>query len=190
MDWGFLDIFKKAEFNSLMLSIAVSGGFMYFSHIDSIIFGLFSIASVYCLIRFVVYCYINIASHIDTKRYEAQQKRDKENKEKEYEEKRRIEITRMFYGLSDSNKFVLASLLLKGDKDSYNYNVLHYPKYGNDSVNISTARHISMINRTSYGSGDYCISTQDYTDTMTVTIDPILYGLIENYIKKEQSKNK
>lgn len=189
MDWGFLDIFKKAEFNSLMLSIAVSGGFMYFSHIDSIIFGLFSIASVYCLIRFVVYCYINIATHIDTKRYEAQQKRDKENKEKEYEENRRIEITRMFYGLSDSNKFVLASLLLKGDKDSYNYNVLHFPKYGNDSVNINTAQEITMIYRTEYGGGQYTINIKEYTDTVSVTIDSILYNLIESYIKKEQSKN-
>lgn len=190
MDWGFLDIFKKAEFNSLMLSIAVSGGFMYFSHIDSIIFGLFSIASVYCLIRFVVYCYINIATHIDTKRYEAQQKRDKELKAQAYKEERRIEISRMFEGLSDSNKFILASILLKGKRDSFYDNVLHFPKYGEDSFNISKAQHISMINRTGYGSGDYCIGTKDYTDTMSVTIDPILFGLIDDYIKKEQSKNK
>lgn len=191
MDWDILNIFKKAEFNSLMLSIAAAGWILYYLGVFkeySLIAAL--VASIYCVIRFVVCCYKNIVARIDAKNYEAQQKREKEHKEKAYEEKRRIEISRMFDGLSGSNKFVLASLLLKGDKDSYNYNVLHYPKYGNDSVNISTAQHISMINRTSYGSGDYCISTQDYTDTMTVTIDPILYGLIENYIKKEQSKNK
>ena len=187
MDWGFLDIFKKAEFNSLMLSIAISGGIMYYYHIDSIIFGLFSVASIYCMIRFVVYCYVTIVAHIATKNYEAQKKRDKELKDKAYEDNRRIEISRMFEGLSDPNKFILASILINGKKDSFKYNVLHFPKYGNDASNIFMAQEISKIYRTGYGSGDYCISTRDYTDTITVTIDPILYGLIENCINKSKT---
>ena len=191
MDWDILNIFKKAEFNSLMLSTAAAGWILFYLGVFkeySLIAAL--VASIYCLIRFVVCCYKNYVARIDAKNYEAQQKRDKELKAQAYKEERRIEISRMFEGLSDSNKFILASILLKGKRDSFYDNVLHFPKYGEDSFNISKAQHISMINRTGYGSGDYCIDTKDYTDTMSVTIDPILYGLIDDYIKKEQSKNK
>lgn len=190
MDWDILNIFKKAEFNSLMLSIAAAGWILYYLGVFkeySLIAAL--VASIYCLIRFVLCCYKNFVARIDAKNYEAQQKREKEHKEKAYEEKRRIEISRMFDGLSGSNKFVLASLLLKGNKDSYNYNVLHFPKYGNDSVNIYTAQEITMIYRTEYGGGQYTINIKEYTDTVSVTIDSILYNLIESYIQKEQSKN-
>ncbi len=188
MDWGFLDIFKKAEFNTLMLSIAITGGIMYFCHIDSIIFGLFSAASIYCLIRFVVYCYLTIVAHIATKNYQAQMKRDKELKDKANEDNRRIEISRMFEGLSDSNKFILASILINGEKDSFHYNVLHFPKYGKDASNIFIAQDISMIYRTGIGGGQYCINKREYTDTISVTIDPILYEIIEKYIEKIKSK--
>lgn len=187
MDWGFLDIFKKAEFNSLMLSIAISGGIMYYYHIDSIIFGLFSVASIYCMIRFVVYCYVTIVAHIATKNYEAQKKRDKELKDKAYEDNRRIEISRMFEGLSDHNKFILTSILINGKKDSYYYNVLNFPKYGKDASNIFMAQDISMIYRTEIGGGQYCIHRKEYTDTICVTIDPILYEIIAKYIEENKS---
>lgn len=39
MDWGFLDIFKKADFISLMFSAAITGWIMYYFQIDSFIFG-------------------------------------------------------------------------------------------------------------------------------------------------------
>ena len=128
MDWGFLDIFKKAEFNSLMLSIAAAGWILYYLGVFkeySLIAAL--VASIYCLIRFVVYCYENFVARIDAKNYEAQQKRDKELKAQADKEKRRIEISRMFEGLSDHNKFILASILINGKKDSYYYNVLNFP---------------------------------------------------------------
>ena len=188
MDWGFLDILKKAEFNSLMLSIAITGGIMYYYHIDSIIFGLFSFASIYCLIRFVVFCYERITSSRATKKYEKQKKHDKEIQEKANEEKRRIEIYRMFEGLSDHNKFILASILINGKKDSFYSNVLIFPKYGKDASNIFIAQDISMIYRTGIGGGQYCISKKDYTDTVSVTIDPILYEIIAKYIDDNKSK--
>lgn len=187
MDWEVLDIFKKAEFNTLMLSVAIAGWILYYIGIFkeySLIAAL--IASIYCLIRFVVFCYETIGAHITTKNYEAQKKHEKENKEKEYEEKRRIEISRMFEGLSDSNKYILASILLNGKKDSYNYNVLHFPKYGKDASNIFMAQGISMIYRTGIGGGQYCINKREYTDTISVTIDPILYEIIEKYIEKNR----
>lgn len=189
MDWGFIDIFKKAEFNSLMLSVAIAGWILYY-------IGLFKeyslmvalIASIYCLIRFVAYCYETIVANITAKKYEAQKKRDKELKDKAYEDNRRIEISRMFEGLSHHNKYILASILINGKKDSFHYNVLHFPKYGNDSINVYTAQDVSMIYRTGIGGGQCCISTNEYTDTMSVTIDPILYEIIEKYIEENKSK--
>lgn len=188
MDWGFLDIFKKAEFNSLMLSIAAAGWILYYLGVFkeySLIAAL--VASIYCLIRFVVYWYERTASSRATKIYEKQKKRDKEIQEKANEEKRRIEISRMFEGLSDHNKFILASILINGKKDSYNYNVLNFPKYGNDASNIFMAQDISLIYRTEIGGGQYCIHRKEYTDTICVTIDPILYEIIAKYIEENKS---
>lgn len=188
MDWGFLDIFKKADFNTLMLSVAIAGWILYcigryteYSLIAALI------TSVYCVIRVIVYFYQRIMSNIEVEKYEAQKRREQETKEKAYEDNRRVEITRMFEGLTDPNKCILASILLNGKKDSYSCNVFHFPRYGKDASNIFMAQEISKIYRTGYGSGDYCISTRDYTDTITVTIDPILYGLIENHINKSKT---
>lgn len=189
MDWGFLNIFKKAEFNTLMLSVAIAGWILYN-------IGLFKeyslvaalIASIYCLIRFVVFCYETIVARITAKNYEAQKKHEKENKEKAYEDNRRIEISRMFEGLSDHNKYILASILINGKKDSFHYNVLNFPKYGNDISNIFLAQEISIIYRRGIGGGQYCIHKKDYTDTISVTIDPILYEIIAKYIEDNKSK--
>ena len=188
MDWGFLDIFKKAEFNTLMLSVAIAGWILYY-------IGLFKeyslvaalIASIYCLIRSVVFCYETIVAHILAKNYEAQKKHEKENEEKAYKDNRRIEISRMFEGLSDHNKYILASILINGKKDSFHSNVLIFPKYGNDTSNIFMAQEISMIYRTEIGGGQYCINKKDYTDTISVTIDPILYEIIAKYIEENKS---
>lgn len=189
MDWGFLDIFKKADFNTLMLSVAIAGWILYCIGIYkeySLIAAL--ITSVYCVIRVIVYFYQRIMSNIEVEKYEAQKKRDKELKDKAYEDNRRIEISRMFEGLSDPNKFILASILINGKKDSFKYNVLHFPKYGNDASNIFLAQDISMIYRTEIGGGQYCIYKKDYTDTISVTIDPILYEIISKYIEDNKSK--
>lgn len=191
MDWGFLDIFKKAEFNTLMLSVAIAGWILYYIGVFkeySLIAAL--ITSIYCATRVVVYFYHIIISNREKKKNEAQKRRDKETKEKAYEENRRMEITRMFEGLSDSKKLILVLILIKGKKDPFNYNVLHFPKYGNDSdsINLIMAQDISMIYRTAIGGGQYCINKREYTDTISVTIDPILFEIIEKYI--EENKNK
>lgn len=188
MDWDFLNIFKKAEFNTLMLSVAITGWILF-------IIGMFKeysliaalITSIYCAIRVIIYCYQTIISTRKTKINDKQKEREKEIKEKEYEENRRIEISRMFEGLSDSNKFILASILLNGKKDAFNYNVLLFPKYGRDYTNIYMAQEISMIYRTGYGGGQNCIIIKEYTDSISVTIDSILYEIIEKYINKEKN---
>ena len=36
MDWSFLDIFKKADFNTLMFSIAVTGWILFYIYPENI----------------------------------------------------------------------------------------------------------------------------------------------------------
>ena len=76
MDWGFINIFKKAEFNTLMLSIAIAGWIMNIWIIPDNVYvvGITIMASIYCVIRFVVFCY-NYTSH-------KQEQKAKEKKQK------------------------------------------------------------------------------------------------------------
>lgn len=183
MDWDILNIFKKAEFNSLMLSIAIPGWILYYLGVFkeySLIVAL--VASVYCLIRFIVCCYKNIVARIAAKKYEAQQKRDKELKAQAEKEERRIEISRMFKGLTEENKKTLAYILLKGKPDEFDCYILHFNPYSDDSSYVHQAKSISQIFRNPWGSGNDCIWIKHYTNTLAAEIDPYLYDLIKGYI--------
>jgi len=185
MDWDILNIFKKAEFNSLMLSIAAAGWILYYLGVFkeySLIAAL--VASIYCIIRFVVYWYERIASSRATKKCEKQNKRDKEIQKKANEEKRRIEISRMFKGLTDENKKTLAYILLKGKPDEFDCYVLHFNPHSDDTLYVQKAKNISQIFRNPWGSGSDCIWFKHYTNTLAAEIDPYLYDLIKGYIDK------
>ena len=186
MDWGFLDIFKKADFISLMFSVAITGWIMYYFHIDSFIFGFACLASVYCITRLVVFCYQRFVRIRSIKKANKQEQLAKEQEEKRYEENRKIEISRMFHGLLDSNKFILASILINGEKDEYYDNVYHFQKYRKESVDLEIAQSISVIYRDRIGSGQTCISIRDYHDSVVATIDPYLYDLIKQYIENKK----
>lgn len=183
MDWGFLDIFKKAEFNTLMLSVAITGWILYFFvSVNIYILGAALLSSAYCIIRFIVHIYQRISVIRDNKRYEAQKKKDKENSEAERKKARNIEISRMFNGLTEDNKKTLAYILLKGKKDEFNYNVLHFTPYSEESFHVQQAVDLSKIFRNPWGDGNDCIWIRHYTDTLAATIDPYLYDLIKGYI--------
>jgi hypothetical protein len=188
MDWGFIDIFKRADFNSLMVAVAITGWIMYYFQIENIIFGLASIASIYCIIRFVVFCYQRFVRIRSIKKANKQEQLAKEQEEKRYEENRKIEISRMFDGLSDSNKFILASILINGKKDKYYDNVYHFQKYSKESLDLEMAQSISVIYRDRIGSGQACISIRDYQDTVVATIDPFLCDLIKQHIEKNKAQ--
>ena len=185
MDWDILNIFKKAEFNSLMLSTAAAGWILFYLGVFkeySLIAAL--VASIYCLIRFVVCCYKNFVARIDAKNCEAQQKRDKELKAQAEKEERRIEISRMFKGLTEENKKTLAYILLKGKPDEFDCYILHFNPYSDDSSYVHQAKSISQIFRNPWGSGNDCIWIKHYTNTLAAEIDPYLYDLIKGYIDK------
>ena len=188
MDWGFLDIFKKAEFNSLMVAVAITGWIMYYFHIDSFIFGFACFASVYCITRFVVFCYQRFVRIRSIKKANKQEQLAKEEEEKRYEENRKIEISRMFAGLSDPNKFILASILINGKKDPYYDNVFHFQKYSKESMDLEIAQSISEIYRDWSGSGQACICIREYQDSVAATIDPFLCGLIKQHIENNKAQ--
>ena len=183
MDWGFLDIFKKAEFNTLMLSVAITGWILFiFAPMNIYILGAAILASAYCIIRLIVYTYQYFTFKRENKRYEAQKKKEKEDKEAERKEARNIEISRMFNGLTEENKKTLAYIFLKGKKDTFNQYVLHFTPYSDESYHVQQAVDISKIFRDPWGHGDDCIWIKHYTDTLAATIDPYLYALIKRYI--------
>lgn len=188
MDWGFLDIFKKAEFNSLMVALAITGWIMYYFQIDNLIFGFACFASIYCIIRFVVFCYQRLIRIRNIKKIYKQEQLAKEQKEKKYEENRTMEITRMFEGLSDVNKFYLSSLIINGKTDPYNYNVFHFQNNYKESIFVEFLLPVTEIFKDGYGIGMPTLSTQDYADSIAVTIDPYLYDLTKQYIEKKNGQ--
>ena len=185
MDWGFLDIFKKAEFNTLMLSVAITGWILYFFFSRNVyISGAAILSSAYCVIRLIVYAYHYFSLKCQKKKYDAQMKKEKEDKKEERMRKRNIEISRMFEGLKDENKKHLAFVILRGKTDSFHSNVLHFNPFSDDFSYVYSAVNISKIFRDAYGQGDDCIWISHYTDTLAATIDPFLYNLIKQYIEK------
>ena len=188
MDWGFLDIFKRAEFNSLMVAVAITGWIMYYFQIDNLIFGLACLASIYCITRLVVFCYQRFVGIRNIKKAYEQELLAKEQKEKKYEENRKIEISRMFAGLSDPNKFILASILLNGKEDVYDNHILHFQKYSKESMYLDLAQSFTGIFRDRLGSGQTCIYLKEYEDSIAAIIDPYLYDLIKQHIENQKNK--
>lgn len=188
MSWEFLDIFKKADFNKLMFSIAVAGWIVFFSPIPEqikyYILGISILASVYCLSGLAVYCH----KQVKLKRDQKKQKKNRELYDKKIEESKRVEIGRMFEGLTKENKDALAVVVMKGKEDKFQQNVLHYNR--NDYQLINVIGHVEStcrIFRTGYlhaydpHGGQPCITITNYADTITVTIEPYLLELAKQY---------
>lgn len=188
MDWGFLDIFKRAEFNSLMVAVAITGWIMYYFKIENIIFGLACLASIYCITRFVVFCYQRIVGVRSLNKAYKQEQLAKKQSEKYYEEKRKMEMIRMFDGLSDVNKFYLSSLILNGKKDHFNYNILHFQKFSKEAMFADTLLSVTEIFKDGFGVGEPTLTINDYGDSIAVTVDSYLYELTKQYIEKNNNQ--
>ncbi len=189
MDLGLWDILKKAEFNTLMLSVAITGWILYILvSMNIYILGAAILSSAYCIIRFVVFAYQYYSAKCAEKRYENQKRKLKENEKIERKRVRNIEISRMFNGLSDYNKFQLSSLILNGEKDSYNCNVLHFQKLSNEVLFIDSLISVTEIFNDGFGIGDPTLSIREYADKIAVTIDPYLFELTKQYIDNNSNQ--
>ena len=188
MDLGFFDIFKNAKFNILMLSIATAGWILYvIGKVDDIFFVVTLICSLYCIYAFIVAVY-----KWGIEKYNRWQKQRKENKryqqQKLAEEKQReIDIFRMYDGLKEENKNLLALLILKGKEDQFNPNIKHFEYELNLHNMAIRAENISRIHRYRDGSGGIaCIEVKQNGDSFYVNINPILLKLINEDIKKRK----
>ena len=94
----------------------------------------------------------------------------------------------MFEGLSDVNKFYLSSLIINGKTDPYNYNVFHFQNNYKESIFVEFLLPVTEIFKDGYGIGMPTLSTQDYADSIAVTIDPYLYDLTKQYIEKKNGQ--
>jgi hypothetical protein len=94
----------------------------------------------------------------------------------------------MFNGLSDYNKFQLSSLILKGEKDLYNYNVLHFQKLSNEMLFIDSLRSITEIFKDDSGFGKPTLTIKEYADKIAVSIDPFLFELTKQYIDHKNNQ--
>lgn len=186
MDLGFFDIFKNAKFNILMLSIAAAGWILYvIGKVDDIFFVVTLICSLYCIYAFIVAVY-----KWGIEKYNRWQKQRKEKEryqqQKLAEEKQReIDIFRMYDGLKEENKNLLALLILKGKEDQFNPNIKHFEYELNLHNMAIRAENISRIHRYRDGSGGIaCIEVKQNGDSFYVNINPILLKLINEDIKK------
>jgi hypothetical protein len=116
MDWSFLNIFKKADFNTLMFSIAVTGWILLYFYPDNIYILVAAIlCSIYCVTRFVVYlfdCYQANKTSKANVLYDQQKQ-----KEKTQEERRQAQY--VYDRLSDESKKLFSSIVKTAVKSSY-----------------------------------------------------------------------
>lgn len=187
MDWDFLNIFKKAEFNTLVLSVSITCWILHIWIFTNIgILGGAILTSAYCIIRFIVFSYQYLSAKCEKKKYENQKEKDEKEKEKAQRDKTNVEISRMFMGLSEDKKKRLTYILLNGKRDEYNYNVLHFNRYNQDINILTIAQATTNIFRGEYDEGVPSIILKYYTDTIAVVIDPYLYDLINKYIEDKE----
>lgn len=179
MDLGFLYIFfKKADFNILILSIALTGGILLLLYalgvFVSISLALFCVFSpVYCLLLYI--------------KTDGRTKYKNWKKHRKYKMQRKIEIFRMFNGLQENNRNQLAYWVLAGKEDKYQDHVRHFDYDINLYNQALRTRNISKIYRESDGSGGVaCIGVKRTGDSFYVDIDPILLKLINKDIKKRK----
>ena len=186
MNLDFSEIFKKAEFNTLMISIAIAAWVLNYCVLPNnvLILGIAIASTTYCIIRLIVYLYNNIQISRERAKNKIQEVNDLKRKNEQIQKEREIEISRMFYGLSDYNKNCLACIVLKGKKDQYEENVFQFNRYSHESLMAQQASSISLIYRDSLDDGDECIWIRTYTDTITAEIDPYLLSLIKKYLCK------
>lgn len=183
MELDFFNIFKRAEFNTLMLSLAIAAWILHFFVFrDILILGGAIMSTAYCIIRFIVFSYQNLFAMYENKKSKDQNAKEKKEKEANLKAIREMEISRMFIGLAEEKKKRLASILLKGERDEYNYNMLHFNKYSQDINTLSTAQATTNIFRGAYDEGVHTIELKYFTDTIAVVIDPCLYDMIKKYI--------
>lgn len=186
MDLGFFDIFKNAKFNILMLSIATAGWILYvIGKVDDIFFVVTLICSLYCIYAFIVAVY-----KWGKEKYISIQKgkrirRQQEQIDKDANQRLKILVHRMYYGLTEENRKLLKLLVSQGKQDSFYPNVRHY-EATQDILNA--IYHCEFTAQYQYGYDRiHCIEIEQHPADIIVTINPALIEII-NEDENEQNQ--
>ena len=116
MDWSFLDIFKKADFNTLMFSIPVTGWILFYIYSENIyMLTAAFLCSIYSVARFVVFLfkYYKRKRIIKANRIHAEQQERKKSQEK------RLQAQYAYDRLSKESKELFSSIVKTATKSSY-----------------------------------------------------------------------
>ena len=116
MDWSFLNIFKKADFNTLMFSIAVTGWILLCIYPEIIYIRIAAIlCSIYCVSRFVVFLF---KSNQEKKIIKANRIHAELQERKKIQEKRQ-QAQYAYDRLSKESKELFSSIVKTATKSSY-----------------------------------------------------------------------
>lgn len=116
MDWSFLDIFKKADFNTLMFSIALTGWILFYIYPENIYMLTAAIlCSIYSVARFVVFSF---KSYKRKKIIKANRIHAELQERKKIQEKRQ-QAQYAYDRLSKESKELFSSIVKTATKSSY-----------------------------------------------------------------------
>lgn len=172
MDWSFLNIFKRADFNTLMFSLAIMGWIMFYLYPDIIYFIMIAImCSVYCIARFVVHSY---NAYQESQVNKANVKYDQELKDKRTHD-RELQAQFVYERLSSDDQKLLQEIIRKGEKSCYSDVYIIRDK-------LSNCMFISQVQMILY-SDDMIhnwISINESSDSYSINIKSPLNSIIES----------
>ena len=116
MDWSFLDIFKKADFNTLMFSIALTGWILFYIYPENT-YAL--TAAILCSIYSVARCVVYLFKYYKRKQIIRANRLHAEQQEREEIQKERQQAQYVYDRLSKESKDVFSYIVQTATKSSY-----------------------------------------------------------------------
>lgn len=175
MDWSFLDIFKKADFNTLMFSIALTGWILFDIYPENIyVLTAAILCSVYSVARYFVYLF----KYYKRKQIIRENRLQAELQERKKIQKERQQAQYVYDRLSKESKCVISYIVKTATKSSYP-NVYMMQDLKSCSQIVSQLR--TILHRDSVI--DSWVSIDERSENICVHIEPPLNEIIEATIK-------
>lgn len=175
MDWGFLNIFKRADFNTLMFSFALTSWILLYKYPENVYFlGATIFFSIYCISRLAVYLF---NSYKVKKLKKANRLYEQQQQEKKIQEKR-IHAQFVYDRLSEKSKKIFSDLIKSAKKSSYsNAYILH------DKIScLSLMDYLQHVKHSDSDLNSW-INIDDNGECITIYIKPPLNDIIESNSK-------
>lgn len=191
MDWGFLDIFKKADFNVLMVAAAGTAWILHFK-VDTENVWFFAAAvlcSLYCAIKLIIKIYLFLSDiykdNKDNETHELLQKQENEKNVKELY----AEALRIYTGLSDNSKAILQDIYVKGKQDPLKAHCRLISKL--EFMLVIDAQHVAetflSVLPISFGKQRIWFELVEQPDSYLAIFDPYLHNIIGKNISNKNN---